>query len=146
MIDTIYMEDAVVDHPRSRDILRRYPRAQIIKCASYTEVFNRKAQNFRLQKKKPALILAEKHSGHVLPTPAQYGIGAEHNYYFSHMLNCLYDCRYCFLQGMFQSAHYVLFVNYENFIDELARLAKQHDDETVHFFQVTIVTAWHWTR
>ena len=22
------------------------------------------------------------------------------DWYFSHMLNCLYDCRYCFLQGM----------------------------------------------
>jgi spore photoproduct lyase len=31
------------------------------------------------------------------------------------MLNCLYDCRYCFLQGMFSSANYVFFVNFEDF-------------------------------
>ena len=31
------------------------------------------------------------------------------------MLNCIYDCNYCFLQGMFNSAHYVIFVNYEDF-------------------------------
>lgn len=134
MINTIYMETAVADHPRSRSILQRFPHAHVVECANYTEIFNRKAQNFRLQKTKPALILAQKHSGHVLPTPAQYGIGARHNYYFSHMLNCLYDCRYCFLQGMFQSAHYVLFVNYEDFIEELATLAQQHATETVHFF------------
>ena len=35
------------------------------------------------------------------------------------MLNCLYDCRYCFLQGMYPSAHYVLFVNYEDFLEEI---------------------------
>ena len=35
----------------------------------------------------------------VHPVPATYGIGGDENYYFSHMLNCLYDCRYCFLQG-----------------------------------------------
>ena len=31
------------------------------------------------------------------------------------MLNCVYDCRYCFLQGMYRSAHYVLFINYGGF-------------------------------
>ena len=31
------------------------------------------------------------------------------------MLNCVYDCRYCFLQGMYRSANYVLFVNYDDF-------------------------------
>jgi spore photoproduct lyase len=35
------------------------------------------------------------------------------------MLNCVYDCRYCFLQGMFRSAHYVVFVNYEDFTDAI---------------------------
>ena len=134
MIDTIYIEQDILQHPRTRDILKRYPEATTIACENYAEVFNRKAQNFRLQKKKPALILARKHSGHVLPTPKQYGIGAEHNYYFSHMLNCLYDCRYCFLQGMFQSAHYVLFVNYEDFLDELDKTAGRYNDEPVHFF------------
>lgn len=34
-----------------------------------------------------------------------YGLGGDKNFYFSHMLNCIYDCRYCFLQGMFRSAH-----------------------------------------
>ena len=32
------------------------------------------------------------------------------------MLNCIYDCNYCFLQGMFNSAHYVIFVNYDDFL------------------------------
>ena len=134
MIDTIYIERDVATHPRVLNIVSRYPDAVQIECDNYGEVFNRKSQNFRLQKKKPALILARKHSGHVLPTPRQYGIGAEHNYYFSHMLNCLYDCRYCFLQGMFESAHYVLFINYEDYLDELRQTVNKHAGETVHFF------------
>jgi DNA repair photolyase len=134
MISTIYIEDDIAEHPRTLAILERFPDAAKIKCERYGEIFNRKSQNFRLQKKQPALILARKHKGHVLPTPKQYGIGAEHNYYFSHMLNCLYDCRYCFLQGMFQSAHYVLFVNYEDFIDDMKSTLNNHDSEPVHFF------------
>lgn len=134
MINTIYIEEEIAAHPRTQAILERFPNAVTISCGRYGEIFNRKAQNFRLQKKQPALILARKHKSLVLPTPKQYGIGAEHNYYFSHMLNCLYDCRYCFLQGMFQSAHYVLFVNYEDFIEEMQSLITKHDKETVHFF------------
>lgn len=134
MISTIYIEDEIAEHPRTLDILQRFPDATRVACERYGEIFNRKSQNFRLQKKQPALILAKKHKGMVLPTPKQYGIGAEHNYYFSHMLNCLYDCRYCFLQGMFQSAHYVLFINYEDFIEDMQASLEQHNDQAVHFF------------
>ena len=51
------------------------------------------------------------------------------------MLNCLYDCRYCFLQGMFQSANYLLFVNYEAFMEAIDKtLYKIENKETVTFF------------
>ena len=134
MIHTIYIEEDIAEHPRTLQILKRFPDATKIVCGRYGEIFNRKAQNFRLQKRQPALILARKHKGLVLPTPKQYGIGAEENYYFSHMLNCLYDCRYCFLQGMFQSAHYVLFINYEDFIDEIHHIITMNKDKLIHFF------------
>ncbi len=115
MFDLIYVENAVRDHPRVRAILPRYPRAAVVPCERYGEVFNRRAQNFRLQKRRPALILAAKFDHFVLEAPAGYGIGHERSFYFSHMLNCVYDCRYCFLQGLYSSAHLVLFVNYEDF-------------------------------
>jgi spore photoproduct lyase len=134
MIETLYIESAIADHPRTAAIRARCPSARIIECNRYGEVFNPKAQNFRLQKRQPALILAEKYQKFVLPTPAGYGIGGEHNYYFSHMLNCLYDCRYCFLQGMYQSANYVLFVNYEDFQTQIRNLCETTPDQAVYFF------------
>lgn len=115
MIDRIYIEDACREHPRVRRICACFPRATRVACEHYREVFNPRSQSFRLQKRRPALILAEKPEGFVLPTPAGYGVGGDRNYYFSHMLNCVYDCRYCFLQGMYSSAHYVVFVNFEDF-------------------------------
>ncbi len=118
-MDTIYVEREVREHPRTAAILKRYPRSTIIDCDVYTEVFNPHQQNFRLQKKRPSLILAKKHGRKVLPTPSSYSIGRKENFYFSHMLNCLYDCRYCFLQGMFRSANYVSFVNFEDFQIEI---------------------------
>ncbi len=134
MIESIYIEEEIRDHPRVQQICRRFPQARQIGCARYGEVFNPKAQNFRLQKQSPALILARKFRHFALPAPDGYGIGSRRNYYFSHMLNCLYDCRYCFLQGMYRSANYVLFVNYEDFQADIRRIARSHGNEPVHFF------------
>lgn len=134
MINRIYIEKSIQGHARVSQICARFPDARRLTCDRYGEVFNPKAQNFRLQKLQPALILAKKFQHFTMPAPQGYGIGARHNYYFSHMLNCLYDCRYCFLQGMYQSANYVLFVNYEDFQDDIRRVSRLHADETVHFF------------
>jgi spore photoproduct lyase len=134
MIRVIYIERAVADHPRTLEIQGRFPDATRIYCERYTEIFNRKAQNFRLQKKRQALILAGKFRQRLLPVPGGYGLGASPAYYFSHMLNCLYDCRYCFLQGMFRSAHYVLFVNYEDFATDIEQTLRLHETGSVQFF------------
>jgi spore photoproduct lyase len=134
MIETIYIEENIQQHPRVQEILACFPAARNIVCGRYGEVFNPKAQNFRLQKQRPSLILAEKYKNFTLETPKDYGIGAKRNYYFSHILNCLYDCRYCFLQGMYQSANYVLFVNYEDFQSEIRRICDTYPDDDIHFF------------
>ncbi len=133
-MDTIYIEDAIRNHPRTLAILARFPKSTLISCLRYTEVFNPRSQNFRLQKKRPALILAEKHGNSIMPAPPGYSIGTDRNYYFSHMLNCLYDCRYCFLQGMYQSANYVHFVNYEAFEQGIDDILKTETTTPVSFF------------
>jgi spore photoproduct lyase len=136
MVDIIYIEKEIVNHPRTLSIASRYPKAKIIEIDRYGEVFNSHAQNFRIQKNNPSLILAAKQNKKVISTPAQYETGGGAHYYFSHMLNCIYDCRYCFLQGMLRSANYLLFVNYEDFIDEIRDIAVQHqgDKKPTWFF------------
>ena len=134
MIEVIYHEEGVIDHPRAQEVIERHPRATLIPCAHYKDVFNPKGQNFRLQKERPALILARQTGALVHPIPQTYGIGGTRNFYFSHLLNCLYDCRYCFLQGMFPSAHYVLFINYDDFKEEIISKTKDSEDQPSWFF------------
>jgi len=134
LIDRIYIENACRDHPRARRILERFPDAERLECDSYREVFNPKAQSFRLQKRRPALVLARKPAGFVLPVPAGYDLGGARSYYFSHMLNCVYDSRYCFLQGMYRSAHYVVFVNFEDFEQAIRERAALDDGLEPWFF------------
>ena len=139
MFDFLYVEEAVRDCERTRAICRRFPSATVVGCARYGEIFNRSGQSFRLQKRNPALILAAKQGRRVLPAPPGYGIGSSSNFYFSHMLNCLYDCRYCFLQGMYRSAHMVVFVNYDDFMADIeevfhADAASAEQPVEPHFF------------
>jgi len=132
-MQTIYIEKAIASHPRTLRIIQQLQPENIIECDFYKEVFNPKAQNFRIQKQNPALILAEKKNNFISKSPPGFGIGGDVNYYFSHMLNCLFDCRYCFLQGMYSSANYVVFVNYEDFMQEIVLLS-QTAVNPIYFF------------
>lgn len=133
MFSAIYIEQAIREHPRVVELLARFPHLPHIDCDRYGEVFNRSAQNFRIQKQHPALILAEKHGSCVLPAPDGYGFAGGHSYYFSHMMNCLYDCRYCFLQGMYRSANYVLFINYEDFAAEIQARVEDSPEGSIFY-------------
>ena len=139
MIDTIYIESRAEEYPKTDEILARYSHATlVIPCNHYKEIFNPSAQSFRLQKKKPALILAKQTGKLVHPIPPSYGVGGKKNFYFSHLLNCLYDCRYCFLQGMFPSAHYLLFVNFDHFEHEILRISESSPRIFLVFFWIRL--------
>lgn len=129
----VYLEKSIVSHPRTQRILQKLKPEQIILCDNYKEVFNPRAQNFRRQKQSPAVILAEKKGTRIFSAPAGFGIGGEQNYYFSHLLNCPYDCRYCFLQGMYSSANYVIFINYEEYMADI-KVMNEKAAEPLYFF------------
>lgn len=135
MINRVYVEENIRDHPRTRHILDRLPDASVYTCRRYGEVFNRKAQDFRVQKSDPALILAEKQKNFVLPVPDYCKLGEKHEYfYFSPNLNCIYDCRYCYLQGQYESAHHVVFVNFETFQEKIREKIRETGERDPYFF------------
>ncbi|MFT5219207.1 MAG: spore photoproduct lyase [Planctomycetota bacterium] len=134
MTSSVYIESDLLEHPVARQLLDRLKNRPIVEIKHYGEVFNPKAQNFRLQKANPAIIIARKENRQVLAIPEGYGLGGDHNYYFSHMLNCVYDCRYCFLQGMYRSANQIIFVNFEDFAAQIDTISEQHRGESVWFY------------
>ena len=134
MIETIYVEEAIKNHPRTKFILNKFKKSRIILIYKYGEIFNKRNQNFRIQKANPCIILAHKKDGFVLPAPKGFGIGSSKNFYFSHMYNCIYDCRYCFLQGMYSSANYVIFVNFEDFDIAIKNTIEENINSKLTFF------------
>ncbi len=131
-MEQIYCEQELENHPRVKRIFQRFPGKKPLFCERYQEVFNLRAQNFRIQKQNPSLILAKKRGSLLQKIPQGYGLGFSKNFYFSHMLNCPFDCRYCFLQGMYRSAHYVFFINLEDFMEKMEEEIEKK--EPVYFF------------
>ena len=113
MAKTIFVESNIFDHFRTRKLLNTIKARNIIKINHYGELFNRNKQNFRIQKESLNYIIATKKNNLVIPVPRS--TTSVEGYYFSHMYNCIYDCDYCFLQGHFNSAYHVYFINYEDF-------------------------------
>ena len=132
--ENVYVENEIKGLDKTRSILNRIKYKNIIICEKYSEIFNPKNQNFRIQKMNPSIILAKKYGNFILKTPPKFNIGFKNNYYFSHMLNCIYDCKYCFLQGMFNSANFIIFVNYEDFFKEIENLLKRNPNNKICFF------------
>ena len=121
----IYVERCIRNHPRTEQILLRFPQAQIVEIEHYKDVFNRHGQDCVRQHQAQALILAEK-TDHFFyeGAPVCQDFGNTNFYYCSTMMNCIYDCSYCYLKGMYPSGHMVLFVNIEDYLEELDHILK----------------------
>ena len=82
MIETIYIEKKIKNHPRTKSILKKFKKSRFIEIDKYAEIFNKRNQNFRIQKANPNLILAHKNDGFVLRAPQGFGIGSSKNFTF----------------------------------------------------------------
>lgn len=133
MFNTVYVEKEVKHSPRTEKVLDLLKPQNLIEIEKYTEVFNRHNQNFRLQKKTPKLILAEKKEHFVLIAPEKCKLGVLESYYFSHLYNCPFDCEYCYLQGNYNSGYLVWFQNYERFFQEISEIVQQSCNPTYFF-------------
>ncbi len=121
----IYIEQEAINYPDTELILSKFKNAQIIEINNYKEIFNTPRQNWRIQKKSQKLILAVKKAGFLYKgTSVAQNFKYENFYYNSLILNCLYDCDYCYLQGLYPSANAVIFVNNQLFQDTVEEKLK----------------------
>lgn len=113
----IYIERQVADSAMTRRICERFPTATTVWIDNYQEVFGRGGQDFAAQKQSPKIILAHKKSDFLYAGNAYVqDLAYTHFFYNALVLNCLYDCRYCYLQGMYASANLVVFTNLDDYV------------------------------
>jgi len=112
----VYIEKEALEEEMTKDILQKLPKAKVVEIENYKQVFNRPAQDYHLQKQSPKLILAVKKDNFLYDGSAFVQNHQNPNFYYNALsLNCVYDCAYCYLQGMYNSANQVLFVNLEEY-------------------------------
>lgn len=116
----LYIERSILEHPQTQMIRTKFADSQVIVIDHYKEVFNRPSQSFAAQSHFKKLILARK-EGKFLHEGSQYSDSFDYQQFFyaSSMMGCLYDCDYCYLQGLYPSANTVLFVNLEDAFEQL---------------------------
>lgn len=145
IFNVIYVEEDAFEYPITQQVLKRYPDTDVISIRHYKDVFNRPCQHFVTQKEHPSLILAVKKEPFLYRGPEVcQNFGYNNFYYTSFLLNCVFDCEYCYLQGMYGSANLVAFVNIEDFQGAISKvvsrepvfLAASYDTDLIGFHNI----------
>ena len=102
----LYIEKKCEESPIVQNILCAFPQARILKIDNYKNIFD-VVSSWNVQK---AIVLANVNTS-ITRAPIFYGYSGTW-YFLKNSLNCVYDCKYCYLQWIFKSNYKVFFVNY----------------------------------
>ena len=125
----LYIERAAEKYPMAEKLLHRFPNAERVWINNYKDVFARPGQHFQTQKRSIKLILAVK-KDHLIYRGSNNAqdFGYPNFHYNALILNCIYNCDYCYLQGMYPSANIVVFVNLDDYFSATSNAIGQRAD------------------
>ena len=151
-VTRIQMEQGISNHPRAKRILSHFPGAKIQEIRHYKDAFRRGADQSDSAPEAGetgqgrTLILAEKKGTLLYPgAPVCQSFGNRYFYYASQIMNCIYDCEYCFLKGMYPSDALVVFLNLEDYFAELEALLKAHPVYLCLSYDTDLLALESWT-
>ncbi len=112
----IYYEHSLENSIYLNKVFSKFPHSEYISVKHYKNVFNRHKQNIQMQSANKNLILA-KATGNLIYRGSEYcnAFGFDKFYYCSTVMGCIYNCEYCYLQGLYNSSNIVAFVNTNDF-------------------------------
>ena len=124
LFDNVYVEKGILDDPETVRILRRIgcPEPEITE--HYKDVFDKRAEK---EDGGRNLILARNPGKHLYEgAPVCQSFGNEHFYYSPGVMNCVYDCEYCFLKGMYPGRDICIFTDMDETFSQIDELVKNH--------------------
>ncbi len=120
LFDNVYVEKRAASDSETKRILERIGCDEPVFIDHYKDVFDGKDTG-------RGLILAHNPGKHLYEgAPVCQSFGNEHFYYSPGVMNCLYDCEYCFLKGMYPGRNICIFTDIEETFAELSELEKEH--------------------
>lgn len=123
----IYVEKDILDKDITKSILAKYQNSEVIEIDKYMDIFGRGHQDIVAQHKSQKLILARQ-TGEKVYRGSKNCQSFNHDYFYytSNIMNCIFDCEYCYLKGMYPSANIVFFVNIEDTFEEIKEKLSRH--------------------
>ena len=119
----IYLEKNAKKYDITSKIIEKFWDSQIIEVNNYKNIFDKNIWSFPIEK---SIIIGTTNDS-IAQSPENYSpIG--HSYFFKTSINCVFDCKYCYLKWAFKNNFLTIFVNYEeikakieNKIDEIRK-------------------------
>ncbi|MCX7728056.1 MAG: DNA photolyase [Bacteroidia bacterium] len=125
----VYIEKSIKNHANTIQVLDKIQPSQIVWIDHYKEVLNQTNSNWLFNKKFQKIVLAKRENEfYYKGSHHTSNLGHQHFYYNTLALNCLYHCEYCYLQGMYNTPHLVLFLNNNDYINATRQLIQQVGD------------------
>jgi len=129
MIDHIYIEEDAFEYPKTKEILTRTNLPySIIKQHDF---FNDRNSDWNKSKKR--LLLRTFKGKWLKKCPGTKNLICCNYYVINPIINCPYNCSYCFLQGYVDSPYISFMVNLDDMYKDLSDEFKDKKD---HFFRV----------
>ena len=130
--DKLYIEEKVLNHPFTLEILSKLPHVPRIVVDDYKKIGIEKEFARRAEEDKRSLALAEK-KGEVIKNIGRMQDG---QYYLFHEIDCKYDCEYCYLQYYFQTKIPIIFINRDSVLEKIEEILKTHQNPYFHAGEV----------
>lgn len=90
----LYIERSIREHPRTKSIIEKFPRSDIITIEHYKNIFDKPMGGIEVEN---LLILAELRGDHISTCPSGYD-PYDYSYFFKSSIGCIFDCGYCYLK------------------------------------------------
>ena len=134
MFERVFVEQESLAHPRTRNILARFPHLPVKTIPRIEDVWGRVKRPYLHKRSDLNLFIGTKRGELVKPTPPAYGDTSGPHFYYVHAYNCLYECSYCYLQGYFHTPDLVIFINHEEIGSAIVRKIKETPEGQTPWF------------
>lgn len=116
----IYYEKDTIDYELTKNILNKFNNSTQLSINNYKNIFDKNI-DFPTQDN---IILAKLRRDYIWEVPANYSKYSD-AFFFKTGLNCVFDCKYCYLKWAFKNNFLVIFVNYNDIRNSIEEKIKE---------------------
>lgn len=126
MFQKIFVENQIENNSIVQKILKNFPKTPTFSINKVESYFGNFKKPYLEKRRELNLFLGRKQGDLIKQAPDAYGKAGAPHFYYVHAYNCIYECQYCYLQGHFFSPDIVWFVNHEEIIQQMKKMASKY--------------------